>query len=340
MNISIERLTTLLNDIKKIKIGIYGDFCLDAYWTLDPRGSEVSLETGLQAQAVNDQRYTLGGASNVAANLAALNPKEIKIFGIAGGDIFGKEMIRQLKSIGCNTNSLIIQSKNFETYTFCKLILNGIEQPRIDFGTYNTRSSETDEIVLDALKNEIDYVDIMIINQQVPQSITNVSFIEQLNKLIETKSDKIFIVDSRHYTGKFHNVSLKANDIEATELSGGKLLDTEKTMEELKIIASSLSKKNNRPIFITLGANGILAADGNSIFRVPGLKFNSKLDIVGAGDTVISALACSLAAGAKVNEAIEIANFAAGVTVQKIFTTGTASTEEILHLYNDHKYKE
>ena len=118
MKLSIERLTTILNDIKKVKIGIYGDFCLDAYWTLDSRGSEISLETGLQAQAVNDQRYSLGGASNVTANLAALNPKEIKVFGIAGDDIFGKEMIHQLQAIGCNTDSLIIQSQNFETYTF------------------------------------------------------------------------------------------------------------------------------------------------------------------------------------------------------------------------------
>ena len=46
--------------------------------------------------------------------------------------------------------------------------------------------------------------------------------------------------------------------------------------------------------------------------------------------SVKPALACSLAAGAEISEAIEFANFAAGVTVQKLYTTGTASGEEIL----------
>jgi phosphoglycolate phosphatase-like HAD superfamily hydrolase len=61
----------------------------------------------------------------------------------------------------------------------------------------------------------------------------------------------------------------------------------------------------------------------------------SKLDTVGAGDTVISALALCLASGVAPEEAAWVANFAAGVTVQKLFTTGTASGEEILNISKD-----
>ena len=86
-------------------------------------------------------------------------------------------------------------------------------------------------------------------------------------------------------------------------------------------------------MFITLGPEGILAADQEMTYRVEGLKIEQELDIVGAGDTVISAIACSIAAGASISEAIEFANFAAGVTVQKLYTTGTASGEEIFELY-------
>jgi len=332
MNLTTTKTEELLKKIQGTKIAIYGDFCLDSYWVLDPRGSEISVETGLQAQAVVEQRYSLGGASNVAANVAALKPKELRVFGIAGDDIFGKEMIKQLKEIGANTDGLIIQNENFETYTFCKLILNGVEQPRLDFGTYNQRSTESDNKVLENLRNAIDDVDIVILNQQVPQSITNISFIDELNKLIVEHPEKIFIVDSRHYTDKFKNVSLKANDIEAAKLLDENSDSSEVSEEELRAIASELSKNYNRPIFITLGANGILAAEGDNIYRVPGLVFNKQLDIVGAGDTVLSALACSLAAGAGIQEAIEFANFAAGVTVQKLYTTGTANGDEILEV--------
>ena len=79
MNIGIKETEEILEKIKEVKILLYGDFCLDAYWVLDPRGSEVSVETGLKALAAGNQKYSLGGASNVAANIAALKPKEIKI---------------------------------------------------------------------------------------------------------------------------------------------------------------------------------------------------------------------------------------------------------------------
>jgi len=330
MNLTSIETKSLLDKIKNAKIAIYGDFCLDSYWILDPRGSEISVETGLKAQAVVEQRYSLGGASNVAANVAALEPKELKIFGLVGNDIFGKEMNRQLREIGANTDGLVIQEENFETYTFCKKILNGAEQPRLDFGTYNKRSIDSDDKVLDALRNTVEDVDVIILNQQVPQSITNISFIDKLNTLIEENPEKIFIVDSRHFTDKFKNVSLKANDIEAAKLLDKNSDGSEISEEELKSIASELSKKNNRPIFITLGENGILAAEGDKIHRIPGLVFNSQLDIVGAGDTVLSAIACTLAAGATTMETIELANLAAAVTVQKLFQTGTANENEII----------
>jgi phosphoglycolate phosphatase-like HAD superfamily hydrolase len=58
----------------------------------------------------------------------------------------------------------------------------------------------------------------------------------------------------------------------------------------------------------------------------------SRVDPVGAGDTAVSALATSLAAGASPKEAAEFANYAAAVTVQKLFTTGTASPKEIMEI--------
>lgn len=67
-----KELDALLHDISRARIGVIGDFCLDAYWDLDPALSEVSIETGLATQAVRRQRYSLGGAGNVANNLVAM----------------------------------------------------------------------------------------------------------------------------------------------------------------------------------------------------------------------------------------------------------------------------
>lgn len=60
-----QRVKDILEKIKSSKIAVYGDFCLDAYWIMDARGSEVSVETGLKAEAVSSHYYSPGGASNI-----------------------------------------------------------------------------------------------------------------------------------------------------------------------------------------------------------------------------------------------------------------------------------
>jgi rfaE bifunctional protein kinase chain/domain len=339
MNIGLKETQKILEEIKKAKILLYGDFCLDAYWVLDPRGSEISVETRAQALAAGNQKYSLGGASNVAANLAALNPKEIKTVGVLGDDIFGREMINQLNRIGVDIRGMVIQKENFETYTYCKLILNGEEQPRIDFGTYNKRITETDTKILKNLQENVINADVIIINQQVPNSITNNDFIDNINLLANEFPEKIFIVDSRHYSNKFKNVSIKTNEIEAAHLMG---IDANYSdvfdINDVKKFARGIFTKHSKPVFISRGKYGIIACDRNGIHEVPGLQFLKKLNTVGAGDTALSAIACCLAIKIDMQHAIELANFAAGVTIQKLFQTGTANAEEILNVCVDPNY--
>jgi bifunctional ADP-heptose synthase (sugar kinase/adenylyltransferase) len=100
-----QRIREILAKIEDVTVAVYGDFCLDAYWMLDPKGSEVSEETGLHARAVARHYYSLGGASNVVANLAALKPKKIQVIGVIGDDIFGREMRRQYDTLGVDTTN-------------------------------------------------------------------------------------------------------------------------------------------------------------------------------------------------------------------------------------------
>ena len=71
-------LEALLGDIRRVRIGVIGDFCLDAYWELDASLSEISIETGLATRAVRRQRYSLGGAGNVANNLVAMGVGQVQ----------------------------------------------------------------------------------------------------------------------------------------------------------------------------------------------------------------------------------------------------------------------
>ena len=69
--------------------------------------------------------------------------------------------------------------------------------------------------------------------------------------------------------------------------------------------------------------------DGEEI-HCPAHPTKPPVDIVGAGDTFISAMGTALAAGHDLETAARIACLASAVTVRKIGTTGTATREEIL----------
>lgn len=334
-----DRVREILAAIKDVRIAVCGDFCLDVYWMLDPRGSEVSVETGLPARAVGEHHYSLGGASNIVANLAALAPAAIQVVGVIGDDIFGRELVRQLSDLDADTSRLVVQPDDFDTVAYCKQYLEGDEEPRIDFGLFNERTEATDTAILDGLRHALETADVVIFNQQLPGSLTNDAFIEGANALFAEHADKIVLLDSRHYAERFSGVCRKVNEVEAATLNGvdaspGDVLP----LADLDRFARSLNGQCSKPVFITRGARGMLVCDAGDVNEVPGIQLLTKLDPVGAGDTTLSALACCLAAGVGPVEAAGFANLAAAVTVQKLFQTGTASGDEILAVAEDPAY--
>ena len=332
-------LKEILEKIKHVKVAVYGDFCLDAYWFLDPRGGEISAETGLHSQAVQKHYYTLGGASNVVANLAALQPAKIKVIGAIGNDIFGRELIRQFNELNVDYNSLVIQDENFDTVTFSKIVVDGKEQPRMDFGFFNRRSQQTNDNIISGIADALQNSDALIFNQQVPGSLNNEKFFHDVNSFFHQFNEKIVLLDTRHYGNKFKNIYRKTNSVEAAQLNGidVHVLD-QISFPATKSHAQKLYAESGKPVFITRGSRGILVVDKSGSHEIPGIEFNKPIDPVGAGDTVVSALALGLAAGLIPSEAAEFANLAAAVTVQKFFMTGTASAKEMLDLCEEIGY--
>lgn len=339
MFLQSEQIEAILNEIKEVHIAVCGDFCLDAYWIMDHRGSEVSVETGLKAEAIARHYYSPGGASNIVANVAALKPASIRAIGVIGDDIFGRELTKQLESLGIEIGGLVIQKEKFNTVTFTKKYLNDREAPRIDFGVFNRRSKATDETILDRLRKALEECDVLIFNQQVPNSLTREEFIIKVNELFEVFDDKIILFDSRHYGDRFTKVYRKANDIEVAKLCGADAKPNDViALADLRNFAKKMFSDSHKPLFITRGSRGILVIDAQGIHQIPGIQLLKKLDPVGAGDTTISALALCLATGRNPAQAASFANFAASVTVQKLFTTGTANGEEILEMSRDPDY--
>jgi rfaE bifunctional protein kinase chain/domain len=334
-----DKLQKLLADIESVSIAIVGDFCLDAYWFIDESVSEISIETNQPTRPVSQQRYSLGGAGNVAANLAALGVKDVRAFGVIGNDPFGTEMRRIMKQTGINTENLLIQDSEWDTHTYAKPYIGDSELSRVDFGNFNRLAKETADNLIVNLTVSIETVDTVIINQQVPSGIHTDYFKERIAEVILKYPGKIFMADSRNFNDFYTGAIRKMNDKEALRLCGKNLNpDDVISIDELKPSAKELFARYKKPLFITRGARGSVTVDTEGVREIPGLQILSKVDTVGAGDSYLAGAASALAAGYDMADAAQLGTLAAGVTVQKLFQTGTATPKEILDIGNDPDY--
>jgi rfaE bifunctional protein kinase chain/domain len=334
-----ERLQKILEDISKVKMAVVGDFCLDAYWFIDMKMSEISVETNQTTRPVLNQHYSLGGAGNVTNNLVAMGIKDIRAFGVIGTDPFGAEMVRIMHSTGIQTRNLLVQNEIWHTHTYAKPYMNDQELNRVDFGNYNQLTVSTADALIGGLVREIPEVDIILINQQVPSGIHTDYFKKMLLGVIREFPNKIFITDSRHFNDYYEGTIRKMNDVEAVRLCGVKKEPDElATHNEVLSAARMLFERFRKPLFITRGDQGSLTIDQSGIAEIPGLLILSKVDTVGAGDSYLAGAASTLAAGYGMETAATIGTFVAGVTVQKLFQTGTATPEEILKIGQDPDY--
>jgi bifunctional ADP-heptose synthase (sugar kinase/adenylyltransferase)/phosphoglycolate phosphatase-like HAD superfamily hydrolase len=328
-----KELNDLLEKIQHARIGIVGDFCLDVYLLLEPGASEISLETGLPTRPVRSQRYSLGAAGNVANNLQAMGAANLSVFGVIGQDPFGEEMRQIIVSKKMDASGLLIQREQWDTHVYMKPYEREQEQHRLDFGNFNQLDPSTADFLLSKLASALPNLDLVIINQQVVHGIHNRKFREKLQALILRHPKKPFVADSRHFTDDYAGAIRKLNIIEAAKFFGkdASLMDS----SELEPLLRSLYKRWGKPVFLTRGEDGCMAYDAAGFKEIPGLLILSPVDPVGAGDSLLAGIAGALAVGAEPFKAAELGSLVAGVTVQKLMQTGTATPEEILNLGAD-----
>lgn len=313
-------LQDILNGIDAVRIGVLGDFCLDGYWHADMRLSELSREVPHFPLPVVQERYSPGAAGNVAANVAALKPDRVLALGVIGQDWRGMLLKSCLNEAGVDT-SFLLEAKERITNAFIKPLRMGIshvvyEDPRLDFVNTQPLSSDMEaELirVLDTLE-----VDVLCVCDQTPLGVITPAVRAKICELGEKGLP--VIVDSRDNIQLYRHVMVKPNEVEAGRAFAGD------TYEEMLV---NLHEHTCSPAIITLGEQGCLVHDGTQVQHVPAHKVQPPIDICGAGDTFLSGLAVSLAAGASLAEAAAFGNAASAVTIRKLNTTGTAAREEV-----------
>ena len=332
------QLERLLSDIRRARTGVVGDFCLDGYWTLDTSLSEISVETGRATRPVSRQRYSLGGAGNVVANLAALGVGHIAAFGVIGADPFGREMLRILGEWGADIRGMLVQNNGWDTPVYIKPVEGDVEQSRIDFGNANVLDPVIGARLVAMVAAALPELDVLVVNQQLLHGIHTDAVRGELAGIIRGARIPV-VCDSRSWSDSFDGAMRKLNGREALRLckATGEAGDSI-PLADAERAAAALYDRWKRPLFLTRGERGILVRDERGVQSVPGLQILGRIDTVGAGDSALAGIAAALAAGRDPLTAATLGNFAACVTVQKLFVTGTASPEEILAIGREPDY--
>ena len=204
-------LDECLNRLDEVRVGVFGDFCIDAYWLIDEDQSELSVETALPVRRVRQQRYSLGGTANVTANLVALGVKKIYAVGLIGDDLHGELMLSKFASLGVDIQGMLRCQAGWQTFVYGKPCIGDVEQNRIDFGGFNEPSAASIEALADQFDNVADKCDIVILNQQIPTGLSTPEMIEKLNVVVSKHPECKFIVDSRLRAKLYKGAILKVN---------------------------------------------------------------------------------------------------------------------------------
>jgi sugar/nucleoside kinase (ribokinase family)/phosphoglycolate phosphatase-like HAD superfamily hydrolase len=336
-----ERLRQILADMANARVGVLGDFCLDVYWMLDMRSSERSVETGKMTHPVRQQRYSLGGAGNVVANLCDIGVGQVHAFSVVGSDPFGVRLLELLRARRVDVSGMLTLTdpEAWQTLCYCKPYIGEDEESRIDMGNFNRLPEPAVDRLLANLEQALPRLDVVVVNEQVGAGIHTPYLQDQLRALMQRHPQSTFIFDGRHLPHGYPDAWLKVNATEAVTLCGvhraaGDLVPR----EDAEQAAQALYARRGRPVVVTRGARGCVLCDAKGIQSVPGLQVLGPVDPVGGGDSFLAGMAAGAAAGAAPAEAMQVGNLAARVTVTKLRQTGTASPAEILEVGLDPQY--
>lgn len=327
-----ERFRSVTGLYRDLRIAVVGDFCLDRYYEIDPARTETSLETGLPVRNVVRIRAQPGAAGTVLNNLAALGIGTIFPVGFCGDDGEGYELRRALSSLSGVRLDHFVTSPARATFTYGKPLVVAPGQPpreleRLDTKNWIPTPPDLAVQLADSVRALCKQVDAIAVMDQVDVDETGVACSPVLQALAACPVSLPIVADSRRGLGQFPSAIFKMNARELAKMNG---LRAEPDVETARAEAAKLAARLGRRVFVTLAERGIVGAEATGVTaHRPALPVRGPIDIVGAGDSVTASLTAALAAGASLEEAMELAMAAASIVVHQLGTTGTATVAQL-----------
>lgn len=310
---------SLVDHFDQCRILVIGDMMIDEYvWGEVDR---ISPEAPVQIVSVTKESYTLGGAGNVVNNLVSLGAK-VRVAGIIGDGVHGELLVKRFGDLGVDTGG-IVREPGRPTTRKTRIIAASQHVLRIDRETREPVSGRAFDRISRFIEAEIPNSDAILISDYGKGLIT-ASLMRRIVELARLH-EKVTLADPKGLDfSKYSGVAiLTPNKKEASLAAGIDITDESTLFEAGDRIIKGLGIEN---LLITCGSDGmVLFERDRAPFRI---KANPRqvYDVSGAGDTVISVLGLSSAAGASFKEGAAFANTAAGIVVGKV---GTATVSRV-----------
>ncbi len=256
----------------------------------------------------DELHYIPGGKGSNQAVAASRLGENVYLIGKLGQDVFGKSLTAFLEEEQLNLDYLFFS----ETYPTGVALINVDQQSENSITVISGSNFQLSE--QDVGHIEIDKGDVVVSVFEIPQPT-----ILHLFKKAKRANAKTILNPAP--ASPFINELLEAVDyliINETELAFFSDQDKVNTdIESITQCASELCKKSDRTIIVTLGPKGVICVSANEIIKVAGNRVDA-IDTTGAGDCFTGAFAVAISEQIPIVKALEFANTAASLSVQKL----------------------
>lgn len=298
----------------KTKLLVVGDVMLDRYWFGD--SDRISPEAPVPVVQVSKVDERLGGAANVARNVAALGANTT-ILGVVGADEAGNRVAELLRQ--SSVNSQLEIDPNVTTTVKLRVIARQQQLIRLDFE--ETPSQTALDQKLARFEKALATADVLVLSDYGKGALSQVAAMIEYARA----HNKVILVDPKgeDYEKYRGATVITPNRSELRQVVGRWADEADLTQR-----AQDLRR--------SLGIQALLltrSEEGMSLFTEQGVSHvravaREVFDVSGAGDTVIATLAVALAAQWPLDRAMALANRAGGIVVGKL-GTATVTSEEL-----------
>lgn len=306
-----QEINCIINKIKRNRVLVIGDVILD--YSINGEISGLSAEAPIMTFRERDSKYTLGGAANVALNLKYAN-QDVVLLSVVGADDNAETVKALLRGEGLLSDGIIVDPERKTTIKKRFYTKQNQQIFRSDSEDRFEISKNLEETIVKRMSEWISWVDIVVLSDYLKGLLT-CSLINSIVQMAHQNGVKVVVDPKDADFSKYANCDiLKPNQKELAMMINKSSLDIRDIFTGCKRICE---ENHHDMVVVTLGAEGMFSYErSGKTSKLEAIKTNV-VDVSGAGDTAIAFLATGIASGMSFEEAIVLANAAAGKKVAK-----------------------